>query len=892
MMNRAPSVRFVSLLLLPLVAACADAPPAGLEAGVSRTLAEIRAATLSEVAYDVRLTVPEERDAPLVGSIRISFTWNDPEERALVLDFKDPGERVRAVRVGGTPAEWEAVEDHLLIDPDLLVAGGTNEIEVEFEAGDEALNRNDEFLYTLFVPDRAHFSLPVFDQPDLKARVAWELTVPRGWVAVANGPAEIEPPIPPEAAGAGLDPARIGEVPEGTPRTYRFAPSQPIPTYLMAFAAGRFTIEAAERDGRPYHMYHRETDADRIERNREEIFDLVARSMAWMEDYTQIDYPFAKYDFVLIPPFQYGGMEHPGAVFYRASSLLLDESATQNARLGRASLIAHETAHMWFGDLVTMEWFDDVWTKEVFANFMAAKIVHPSFPDVDHDLRFLLAHHPAAYAVDRTPGANPIRQPLDNLREAGTLYGAIIYQKAPIVMRQLELRVGERLLRAGLQRYLERHAYGNATWPDLIEILDEPTPDDLAAWSRIWVEEPGRPTVRISLEEGEVGLRPVIEQSDPEERGRVWPQQLLLVEMRGLRSRIAASLDVRAARQAFPRWASGPEPRWVLPNGRGVEYGRFVLPDEALERLMEDVAGIPAPLLRGSAWLVIHDALLEGQIDPASVLDRALSALETETDEQLVSFLVGRVASTWWDLLTPEERAARAPEVEAALERGLARAERASLKATWFEGWRGVVLTDAGVARLRALWEGADSIPGLPFSEADRTELAEALALRGVDDADRILATQATRIENPDRRERFDFVRPALSSDPATREAFFDSLADPARREREPWVLDAVAALNHPLRQEHARRFLRPGLDLLEEIQATGDIFFPGRWLDALMGGHQSPEAARTVIAFLEERTDLPPRLRAKVLQSADGLVRSARIAYGEDLELPRGEPR
>ena len=103
--------------------------------------------------------------------------------------------------------------------------------------------------------------------------------------------------------------------------------------------------------------------------------------------------------------------EHPGAVFYRASSLMLDESATQNARLGRASLIAHETAHMWFGDLVTMRWFDDVWTKEVFANFMAAKIVHPSFPEVDHDLRFLLAHHPAAYAVDRTPGANAIRQP-------------------------------------------------------------------------------------------------------------------------------------------------------------------------------------------------------------------------------------------------------------------------------------------------------------------------------------------------------------------------------------------------------------------------------------------------------------------------------------------------
>lgn len=892
MTNRNVLLRFVLPGLVPLLAGCGDAHPEGLELGVTRTLAQIRASTLSDVAYHVRLEIPDQRSAPVTGAVSVSFTWDDPDRRAVVLDFKDPGQRIHALRVDGAPAEWQAVEDHVVLPPSELTAGGPNVVEIEFDAGDEALNRNDEFLYTLFVPDRAHFSIPVFDQPDLKARVSWELTVPEGWVAVANGPAEIEPPIPAEAAGAGVDPGRVGPTAPGESRTYRFAPSRPIPTYLMAFAAGRFTIEAAERDGRTYHMYHRETDETRVERNRDEIFDLVARSMAWMEEYTGIDYPFAKYDFVLIPPFQYGGMEHPGAVFYRASSLFLDESATQNARLGRASLIAHETAHMWFGDLVTMAWFDDVWTKEVFANFMAAKIVHPSFPEVDHDLRFLLAHHPTAYGVDRTRGANPIRQPLDNLREAGTLYGAIIYQKAPIVMRQLELRVGEELMRAGLRRYLEQHAYGNATWPDLITILDEPTPDDLVAWSRVWVDEPDRPTVRISLEEDAGVFRPVVEQSDPADRGRIWPQQLLLVEMRGLRSRISASLDLREARQTFPRWAAGPEPRWVLPNGRGVEYGRFVLDDASLVRLMEDVARIPSPLLRGSSWLIIQDALLEGQVSPETVLDRALAALETETDEQLVALLVGTVTSTFWDFLTPEVRTRRAPEVEAAFDAGVAAAERPSLKATWFGGWRSVALSPEAVGRMRALWAGDDSIPGLPLSESDRTELAEALAVRGVEGAEEILATQARRIDNPDRRERFDFVRPALSEDPATRAAFFGTLADPAQREREPWVLAGLAALNHPLRQDEGLAFVRPGLDLLEEIQATGDIFFPGRWLDALLGGHQTPEAARAVAAFLEERPDLPPRLRAKVLQSADGVIRSARIVYGEDIALPRPPER
>ena len=189
-------------------------------------------------------------------------------------------------------------------------------------------------------------------------------------------------------------------------------------------------------------MFHRETDAQKVARNRDAIFDLHAAALDWMEQYTGIPYPFGKFDFVLVPAFQFGGMEHPGAIFYNACGLMLDESATENQKLDRASTIAHETSHMWFGDLVTMRWFDDVWMKEVFANFMAAKIVNPSFPNINHELRFLLAYYPSAYDVDRTAGTNPIRQPLANLDEAGTLYGAIIYQKAPIVMRQLETLVG------------------------------------------------------------------------------------------------------------------------------------------------------------------------------------------------------------------------------------------------------------------------------------------------------------------------------------------------------------------------------------------------------------------------------------------------------------------
>ena len=146
---------------------------------------------------------------------------------------------------------------------------------------------------------------------------------------------------------------------------------------------------------------------------------------------------------------------------YRESSLFLDDNATQNQKLNRSRLIAHETAHMWFGDLVTMKWFDDVWLKEVFANFLADKVTSQSFPDVNHYLNFMTDHYERAYSVDRTLGSTPIKQPLDNLKNAGTLYGRIIYDKAPIMMRQLEALVGEESFRKGMQNYIKTYANGN-----------------------------------------------------------------------------------------------------------------------------------------------------------------------------------------------------------------------------------------------------------------------------------------------------------------------------------------------------------------------------------------------------------------------------------------------
>src|ERR1700694_439895 len=162
---------------------------------------------------------------------------------------------------------------------------------------------------------------------------------------------------------------------------------------------------------------------------------------------------------------------------------------------------------MWFGDLGTMQWFNDVWMKEVFANFMADKITQGSPGAGNYELKFLTTHFPRAYAVDRTAGANPIPQPLDNTQEAGTLYGAIIYDKAPVMMRQLERLMGAGAFRDGLRAYLKKYSFGNATWPDLIGLLAARTTADLQAWNRVWVNTPGRPLVSYVLQQQDPKIR-------------------------------------------------------------------------------------------------------------------------------------------------------------------------------------------------------------------------------------------------------------------------------------------------------------------------------------------------------------------------------------------------
>lgn len=829
--------------------------PIPVETGVSQVLAKARKKTISNLAYSLKFDIPAEKNQPIPASETISFDWAK-NASPLQLDFKEERSHLQAVSVNQKPISIVFQNEHLLISTAFLKPG-RNTISIQFTAGNLSLNRNDDFLYTLLVPDRARTVFPCFDQPDLKAKFQLSLTVPKGWKTMTNALAN--------------DSTTTGER-----ITVNFRQSEVIPTYLFSFVAGKFTTLRRTLGKREMTLFHRETDTTKIRLSLDPIFKLHADALTFLEEYTQIPYPFQKFDFAAIPDFQYGGMEHVGAIDYKLASLFLDNGATRDQKLSRATLISHETAHMWFGDMVTMRWFDDVWLKEVFANFMADKITEVSSPDANYDLQFVVDHFPAAYGVDRTEGANPIGQPLANLQEAGTLYGGIIYHKAPIMMRQLERLMGKTALRDGLRDYLKKYAFSNATWSDLIAILDARTPVDLASWNRVWVSETGRPKFTYQLEkQGDKISRFVIEQKGEDGSSRVWPQgfEVALVYPDHVEE---LTVNMNLARVTLPEAVGKSVPQFVVFNSSGQGYGVFPVDTAMIAQL----GSLKNPVTRAATYINLYENMLAGQvISPARLASVYQQLLGSESEELNLRLLTNQLSDIVWNYTLPANRPALANSVEKVTWQAMEAEPTPGKKKLLFRLYQNVALSQEARDRLYTIWNDQKAPTGVTLTEDDYTSLALALAVRDYP-AEGILAKQLIRIKNPDRKKRLEFMMPALSGNVAERNQFFASLAQDSNREREAWVTAALGYLHHPLRAETSVKYLPKSLELLEEIQRTGDIFFPESWLRSTLSSYQTPDVTQLVRKFLSDRPTYNPRLRAKLLQAADATFRASTLLY------------
>lgn len=820
-----------------LLTACSSArkDSAFYDAGVSKELACHRKKEIKNLRYDLSFCIPKEKEQPINSEITIHFELSSRQE--VILDFREESEKLKEIIVNDKSATDFCVENEHIILPADLMTKGENKVYIRFVAGDRSLNRNDEYLYTLLVPDRARTVFPCFEQPNLKARFTLKLEVPVAWKAVSNTYVETET----------INDDR---------KIVQFAPTEPLSTYLFSFVAGKLQQQEYTENGRTIAAYYRETDPKKIAQ-LDIIFKQVMASLRWLEEFTGIPYPFAKYDFIVLPGFQYGGMEHTGATLYNDNRIFLGEHATPDEELDRTALIAHETSHMWFGDLVTMDWFDDVWTKEVFANYFAARISEPLYPKINHQLNKLKTFTASSLSEDRTPGTNAIRQPLDNLRDAGLIYGQIIYNKAPVMMDKLVEIMGEENFRSGIQEYLKTYSYGNATWDDLIHIFDGKTAEDLASFSDVWVNCKGMPAITFNIRDDEL----VIRQQDPYHRGLNW-RQCFNVMVCGERD---SCFEVNLA-DSLLRITLPVRPTMVLPNTDGRGYGTFLPDDATLAYLLNNWQTITDDTARQSLLMTLYENYLRKRFSADAWAGSLLRGLPVENNSLIASTVVSYLTGVMYQV---------SPLVKENLENEMYvlayNHKLSSCRLQLIRSFMRVATSEPMVKQLYTLWERQSDTR---LSERDYTALCYELAIRFPDKSKQILKTQRKRISNPDRLRQFDFVSRAVVADTLQLDSLFTGLLQAENRQIEPWASAALSYLNHPLRTERAVKYIYPGLSELENVQRTGDIFFPKAWVSALLGSHRSSKAYSELMRFLNVHPDYPSLLKNKIMQAAYPLWR------------------
>ncbi|MCT4047772.1 aminopeptidase [Elizabethkingia anophelis] len=830
-------------------------PSPKVESGVSYELAQFRKSTLSNIKYELDLDIPESKTDRISGTENLTFNYKKQSEVPLQIDFKENAASLLSVSVNGQAIKPVLENEHILIDQKYLKSEH-NQITFKFLAGNSALNRRDGYLYTLFVPDRARTMFPCFDQPNLKANYSLTLTIPEKWNAMANGV------------------LKETTVKQGRKKMI-FAQSDLLPTYLFSFAAGDFKYFKEKIGLEDAGMLYRETDTIKIKNSMDSIYNLYRNSLAYYEKWTGIPHPFQKHGLVVVPDFQFGGMEHPGAILFQNSTLFLDKNATQSQLNNRSNLLAHEVAHLWFGDMVTMDWFNDVWTKEVFANFMADKSTGASSDKSVYDLKFLTTHFPAAYSVDRTIGANPIRQVLDNLQNAGMMYGPIIYNKAPIMMRQLELLIGEENFRKGISEYLRKYAYSNATWPDLITILDNQTPEDLQSWNKVWVNEPGRPIIdyTIKYKGNKIENFKISQHPEHGDTQKLWPQEFQISLFYPDK---IEKVDVKFSekQQDIPELKGRQKPLFVLQNSSGIGYGVFNVDND----LISGFSLIKDPVSRASAYISLYENMMGGSgITPQELLHFFAGQLQKESTELNLRLITGYISGIYWGFLTESIRNKESESLENIVWNALQKQAAVNNKKNLFDCYQGIFQSKKAYDNLYTIWKSQTAPQSITLNDEDFTSLALALSLRNNNNND-LLQEQLTRIKNPDRINRFKIIMKAASSDKKIRDEFFNSLAERQNRSNESAVGSALGYLHHPLRQHTSINYLPQTLELLKEIQKTGDIFFPDNWLRSTFSSYQNPKALTVVNQFIQQNPDYNSILKNKILQATENLRRAQKL--------------
>jgi len=829
--------------------------------GIPRDMARQRATQISDVRYQLRFTLTPQAPSAS-GHEELHFRANS--SAAILLDFREG--TAANLTVNGTTVPVRIESGHIEL-PANAIHAGENVVSLDFTApvapAGKAITRfedkddNTEYLYTLFVPMDAEMAFPCFDQPDLKGRFHLELTAPEDWTAISNTAIESQ------------SPGNSGQ------RTTVFSETRPISTYLFAFAVGPFR-KVHETPGLPG-LYVRQSKLKKALEEAPEVQQITAQGIDYLSGFFAQPFPFPKYDMVMIPGFAYGGMEHAGATFLREESVLFRVAPTHSDHLHRDILLLHELTHQWFGDLTTMRWFDDLWLKEGFAQYMAYQALASLKPDEIIWKRFYQSIKPAAYGIDSTRGTTPIYQDIANLKDAKSAYGAIVYSKAPGVIKQLAFVLGDDHFRDGLRLYLKEHAYANAEWSDLVHAFERVSGRSLQGWAGSWIRRRGMPQVDVawSCDAQDRIDHFSLTQRDVLGEGGTWPVAM----QAGLHYSSSTPLHLRAelnAEKADLREAVGkPCPQYVFLNDQDFGYGHFLLDERSRKAVIEKLGEVSDEFERTLLWGSLWDSVREADLAPRDFVQLALRLLPAETDESLAQNLIGHVATALHRYVNPNVRAEIVPQSEALASNQMLHSPSQDLRIIWFRALRAIAESPEGRARLKEVLSGKLAVPGVELRPLDRWTIVTALIALHDPEAEALLATEQKR-DNSGDGQKYAYMAQAARPESASKQRYFDDYLHDSSRP-EDWIEQSLGPFNYWNQSELTLAYLKPALEALPQIKRERKIFFALGWLNAFIGGQQSAAAQAQVREFLRSAA-LDKDLQLKILEVSDELDRTVKI--------------
>ncbi|MFD7578467.1 aminopeptidase N [Kitasatospora sp. NPDC059817] len=842
---------------------------------LSRDEAQQRASILAVEGYQVRLDVtsaPDPAAATFRSTTTVTFRCSRPGA-ATFLDLLAPA--VHAVTLNGRAIDPATAYDGARVHVDGLAAENVLTVEADcaYSRTGEGLHRftdpvdGETYLYTHYEPADARRVFATFEQPDLKAPFGFTVTAPAAWDVWSNAVHD-----------------KVTE--EGAARTWEFAPTQPISSYLTAVVAG------------PYHVardhYSRElADGTTLEIplsamcrkslaqyfDADEILGVTKLGLDFFHEEFDYPYPFGKYDQAFVPEYNIGAMENPGCVTFR-EEFVFRSKVTDAAYEGRANVILHEMAHMWFGDLVTMRWWDDLWLKESFADFMGSYgLIGARTRYSSAWVTFANQRKAWAYRQDQLPTTHPITADIRDLEDAKLNFDGITYAKGAAVLKQLVAYVGSEAFFEGARRYFKRHAFGNTELGDLLGVLEETSGRDLKAWAAAWLQTAGVDSLTPQVTTDAEGR--ITELAVLQDGTVLRPHRIAI----GLYDRDAdgslvrterIELDVTGNRTVVAEAAGRPRPALVLLNDDDLTYCKIRFDSESLETLRTGLGDIHDELARALAWSAVWNLTRDGLMPARDYVALVLRFAGQEGNIGVLQSLHAQ-AKTAVDLYAdPAWRG----EGGRQLADGALRELREAVPGSDHQlAWARFLAQTAGGAEhlglVRGLLAGSARIDGLDVDQELRWSLWLALAAAGQAGDEELAGELAADNTASGKRQYTQCLaaRPTAEAKAAAWSAVVDSDELP-----NALVEAQIAGFALPAHRDLTALYAAPYFKLLERVWAERTIEIAMRIVSGFFPRAQTSEQTLAEAdAWLDGHPQAAPALRRLVLECRDDLARALR---------------